>query len=273
VDQGAIGIASLHYLSHVVNLMTWQYWDRFHRQWNDMKLSFAKSTCKAWYWITGYTVICNINYAPFGSGAVHQKKKDMLNNVLQSLDSSSSEWRAVVPLIAAEKRVHVPVNDGQHAQFWDQCFESVPCVQKKGTLVKLMRWHSWFQGVKDHQGQFQLLKFLVRWNSDKGSPPEVPEVVLPVQEVKDKDAVNKLKMQMGSINMIPYLVTDHSLWVVTMLQILVQPFWAEYGRRCKDVLTPRQGYRSPSLKHQVGGSWNCNRHLAKAWGLWFRVCG
>ena len=251
IDQGSIGLASVHYLMFTMSYCVLQVSDRFHRLWNDLKLAFQKSQCGAWFVILAYTVIMNSSYGPFGKGTFFLTKQEIFEDFLISVDSTSKVFRDYAFAIATEKGIKCPVSDAEHEELWDICMSTIEIFQFKGPQVKLMRWFSYFEALTWHKGQFQIMKMVLEWHYGAEAAEEGAPVA--AEDGDDRAVLNALKLKLGTLGMIPGLISDSSMWVNDMLVLLVQPAWHYYAYRASKVLTPKDGV-AEAIKDALG-SW------------------
>ena len=74
-DQGPSNMAALNFLQFATEgIVCHCIYDVYHRCWNDIKLSAKKASSFPWRTILELTVVFNVPYGPFGSGAWYNRK-------------------------------------------------------------------------------------------------------------------------------------------------------------------------------------------------------
>ena len=143
-DQGPSNTASLIFLQFAgEGLMIQVQYDCFHRGWNDIKLSAKRARGYPWSVMLKLVVLFNINYSPFGSGAFFHKKHSVLQNFMETKTFRDPSFQAAISNICRERGVPEPVTQQEE----EELFNSLPHMTnmiKKGPLIKLMRWMSFF---------------------------------------------------------------------------------------------------------------------------------
>ena len=235
------------------NFVSLQFWDKFHRLWNDLKAAFKIAKCQAWGVMMSLALVMNLSYGPAGKGTWHSDKQDWHADMLQELDSYSPAFRAVAGLIAKENNISEPTHDDDFAFLWGMV-ENLACIRLKGPLTKLMRWFSWQESAKFYTGQFYALKFVLDHHCKDEMHPQkhaAADIVLPY-EVDPKKELNQLKCQMGAVYLAPKLISARALWVKDLILILNKPQWRYFDEQTK-VLSPAQGL--PVAVSESLGSW------------------
>ena len=260
-DQGPSNTASLNFLMYSgERLMMQVQYDWFHRGWNDVKLSAKKSLGYPWKTILQLVLLFNINYSPFGSSAFFYKKQDVLEDFLSTRTRADPTFQSFIPDICRERRQREPESPEEE----EQLFKSLAYMsnfQKKGGLVKLMRWMSFFEVAMEWKGDMWGTKLVLQSDQHRkgeDGPGELPKQLQQQQPeqpnaAQDKaDAqreLNELKRAQGVWGLAPKMVTQKSVATLDMLLIVTKATWKLHAERARNVVNPQQ-----VLEHNVASS-------------------
>ena len=117
-----------------------------------MKLSAKRAHGYPWKTMLQLVLLFNINYAPFQSSAFFYKKQAVLENFLGTRTYKDPSFQAAIPKICKERRINEP----ECAEEEEELFRSLAHManfQKKGSLVKLLRWMSFFEVALEWKGR------------------------------------------------------------------------------------------------------------------------
>ena len=249
-DQGPNNVAALNYLLFSSEaLMLWAAWDPFHRVWNDIKLGLKRSSCKAWRNVLEMSLICNLNYGPFGSSAWHYKKKAKLQDFIACSSVDSPAFQKYKHLICQERRVLEPTTMAAQQGLLDS-LSHMPSFATKGPLVKLMRWFSFFESMAFHHGQFFATKMVMEHQVSDEVESE-KEVVVEKENVDHKQGLAELKKRKGTWKLAPELIKEASLCKKDCIVSVGKTAWQMFAHRAKFLLTPLQ-----VLEHNI----SCAQH-------------
>ena len=260
-DQGPSNTASLNFLMYSgERLMMQVQYDWFHRGWNDVKLSAKKSLGYPWKSILQLVLLFNINYSPFGSSAFFYKNQDVLENFMSTRTRADPTFQSFIPDICRERRQREPESPEEE----EQLFKSLAYMsnfQKKGGLVKLMRWMSFFEVAMEWRGDMWGTKLVLQSDQHRNGedgPGELPKQLQQQQPeqpnaAQDKaDAqreLNELKRAQGVWGLAPKMVTQKSVATLDMLLIVTKATWKLHAERARNVVNPQQ-----VLEHNVASS-------------------
>ena len=214
--------------------------DPFHRAWNDLKLSLKRTSCGAWRHVLELTLVCNLNYGPYGSSAWFFKKKSRLVDFLATESAFSGIFQKFQHDICKERRMREPASYEESQNLFDS-LEMMDSFNKKGPLIKLMRWFSWFETMEFYRGDLMATKMVLEHSQgvmEAGSDKEIPEEG-PVQSNKDpKKELADLKKRKGSWKLAPDLINDKALAVKDVIMTVCKSLWWIFMSKAKEILTP-----------------------------------
>ena len=240
-DQGPNNTSALNYLMFSQQaIMLWSSADCFHRSWNDIKLSFKRSVCRAWRTILELMVLCNLAYGPYGTGQWHFKKQSKLQEFLETHTHMDAEWGEMVPLICMERKIEEPTNPEDSERLFNS-LKHMENFHSKGPLIKLARWFSIFQSLSFFQGDLFATKFVIQ-QVDHGQAESEPDDNKPMPDNIDdyKQELNALKKRKGSWKLAPSLVTNKSVAVRDLVMTIGKACWQHHANRAQEILSPQQ---------------------------------
>lgn len=248
--------------------------DFLHRAWNDIKLSLRRSLCNGWRVVLEMTLVCNLNYGPYGSSSWFWKKKARLADFMSTETAFGPLWQKYLPKICAERRITEPSDPGEAQTMFDQLME-LQNFTDKGPLIKLMRWFSWFESMVFYDGELQATKMVLEHaqaGAEEGSEKEVEEG--PVAANADhKQELNELKKRKGTWKLAPELICDRTLAVKDVILSVGKATWQTFAARARDLVSPEhileyniscsgKQYWKHELVEILHTSLNDRRHLA-----------
>ncbi|CAK9091627.1 Probable ubiquitin-conjugating enzyme E2 23 (E2 ubiquitin-conjugating enzyme 23) (Ubiquitin carrier protein 23) [Durusdinium trenchii] len=242
-DQGPINTAALNFAQYSpAALMLHAQYDPFHRAWNDLKTAFKKtsSTCKAWRVVLQLTIVANVSYGPFGSSQWHYKKLAKMEEFFATRSIMSTSWKKYQHLICQEMRQLEP-ESREDAEALFQSMKNLPSFTKKGPLVKLMRWFSFFESMAFLAGQFWVNKMIFQENlADNPEKEEAEDFVLPEEEKDPAKELQELKKKQGSWTLAPKLITEKSLCVKDCIMAIGKATWKSHASRARSLTSTLQ---------------------------------
>ena len=253
-DQGPSNTASLNFLQFAgEGLMVQVQYDCFHRSWNDIKLSAKRARSYPWSTILKLVVLFNINYSPFGSGAFFYKKQSVLQNFMETRTFKDPSFQAAIFNICRERGIPEPVSQQEE----EELFNSLPHMTnmiKKGPLIKLLRWMSFFEVALEWKGDIWATKLVLQ--SDSGDPDqnldgnEVEEQLKKLEttaesEQRDgkrdaKKDLDALKRATGVWKLAPKVVTQYNIDTLDMLLLVCKATWKCHAERARSIVHPAQ---------------------------------
>eukprot|EP00438_Fugacium_kawagutii_P012976 Skav229746 [mRNA] locus=scaffold1287:489257:493660:+ [translate_table: standard] len=239
-DQGPNNQAALNFLAYSKGaLLMWPQFDPFHRTWNDLKLAFKRSACKAWKHVLQLTLVANLNFGPFGSSAWFYKKRARLQEYVDTRNINSESFQKYCHLIAQERRMPEPRSSEEAQLLFDSLMGMNNCLNK-GPLIKLMRWFSWFESMQFYKGDMWALKMVLEDSLQHDGEDSAEEVTHPeVAEHKDDHKqLQELKKRKGSWKLAPTLISSHSLAVRDIILSVGKSSWELFAARAREVLSP-----------------------------------
>ena len=241
-DQGPNIVGAVNYLQYHPqhSILFLALFDPFHRAWNDIKLSLKRVSSGAWRHVLELTLVANLNYGPFGSSTWFWKKKSRLADFLATESAFSEIFQKFQHDICKERRIREPASSTEAQDLFDS-LEDLESFNRKGPLIKLMRWFSWFETMGFYSGELVATKMLLEHSKgvmEAGSDKEIQEEG-PVQSNKDpKKELADLKKRKGSFNLAPELITGKSLAVKDVIMSVCKATWATFAARAREILTP-----------------------------------
>jgi len=239
-DQGPAIIGSSNYLMYSEQaLMFWAVFDPFHRCWNDLKSAMKKTMCSAWRVVLELTLVANINYGPFGSSTWHFKKRAKLEDFLARHTTGSDLWQKYQHLICQERKVPEPTTFEECQDLFDS-MRHLESVHRKGPIIKLMRWFSFFESMLFYHGEFMATKLILEASQDQSggaSEQEIDEKPQPNQKDARKELAD-LKKRKGTWKLAPQLITERALAIKDLIMAVASPCWYLFAARAKDVTSP-----------------------------------
>ena len=188
-DQGPSNTSSLNFLMFgQERLMVQVQYDCFHRGWNDVKLSAKRALGHPWKTMLQLVPLFNMNYAPFQSSAFFYKKQAVLENFLGTRTYKDPSFQAAIPMICKERRI----SERECAEEEQELFRSLAHMgnsQKKGSLIKLLRWMSFFEVALEWKGDMWATKLILESDLkeadslDQGLAVDLPK---PIQQQQQR---------------------------------------------------------------------------------------
>lgn len=243
-DQGPNNTAALNFLQFSQgSLMIAVQYDSFHRSWNDLKLAFRRASFNGWKSVLQLTMVANVPYGPFGTSQWWFKKRSWVEDYLATNDCTSASWTALQHLICAEKRVPEPKAPEDAAALF-QSIASMPSVQEKGPLIKLMRWFSFFESMTFLEGQLWITKLILQ-EALKTSPGDFGESdgdnkdkePLP-EEADPKKELQQLKKRKGVLRLAPDLINVHNITAKDCMMAVGKATWKSHASRAREITSP-----------------------------------
>eukprot|EP00438_Fugacium_kawagutii_P020973 Skav206113 [mRNA] locus=scaffold3261:44575:49089:+ [translate_table: standard] len=242
-DQGPSNTAALNFMLFSSNAMLmWALWDPFHRAWNDLKLALKRSVGKGWRTVLELTLVCNMNYGPFGSGTWFFKKKSKLQDFLFTQSVTGQAWGQMQPWIAQERRVPEPSNLEEASSMFES-LSSLNSFCQKGPLIKLMRWFSFFESMAFYEGEFYAIKLILEHanqHGEQGSDAEVDENVGFKEEKDDKKELAALKKRKGTWKLAPTLINGKSMCMKDCIMSIGKATWKNFSQNVREIVSPLQ---------------------------------
>jgi hypothetical protein len=249
-DQGPSNTSSLNFCSFAGEglMMNIQY-DWFHRGWNDVKLSAKKAVGYPWRCILQCVLLFNINYSPFGSGAFFYRKQDVLQQYMSTKSRADPNFKAYIHDICKERRHREPETEAEEEELW-QSLAHMSNFQRKGSLVKLMRWMSFFEVAAEWRGDMWATRLVLLSDSETAGPAELLPSLLSQQQSADQGAdqtkadaqkeMNALKKTAGVWKLAPQMVTHRNIATLDMLLLVCKACWTAHANRARHVVNPAQ---------------------------------
>ena len=240
-DQGPNIIGAVNYLQyHAENALLFHaQFDPYHRAWNDLKLAMKKTKPNAWRVVLELTLVCNLNYGPYGSSAWFWKKKARLADFLATQTAFGAAWQKYAPKICQERRIREPTDPIESQDLFDQ-LRDLETFNQKGPLIKLMRWFSWFESMLFYSGELQATKMVLEHAMgvpDEGSDKEV-DVGPPATHQDDRQELNELKRRKGTWKLAPELISDRTLALKDIILSVGKASWQTFAARARDLVSP-----------------------------------
>eukprot|EP00438_Fugacium_kawagutii_P035086 Skav205139 [mRNA] locus=scaffold3411:179900:184204:- [translate_table: standard] len=243
-DQGPSNTAALNFMLFSSQaILMWALWDPYHRAWNDLKLALRRCKGRGWRTVLELTLVCNINYGPFGSGTWFFKKKSKLQDFLTSQTVNGHAWNQMQPWIAQERRVPEPSNL-EEANSMFEGLASMNSFNQKGPLIKLMRWFSFFESMVFFEGEFFATKLIMEHanqQNEQGSDAEVDEGT-PLEKGGDDDRkqLAALKKRKGTWKLAPSLITGKSMCMKDCIMSIGKATWKNFSQNVRELVSPLQ---------------------------------
>ena len=238
-DQGPNVMAATNFLMFgPCKLLFWSHYDVFHRCWNDLKSALKSCSCGAWRTVLELTLVANLPYGPFGSGAWHYKKLSKVEQFLTTESISSDCWSKFQHLICRERKVSEPTSMEDSQALFDS-LKNMDSVLAKGPLVKLMRWFSFFESMAFLDGELMATKMVLEsgmGQDEAGSEQEVEE--LPLNLKKHQEELRALKKRKGTWKLAPQLITSKSLAIKDCIMAVGKSSWKHFAGRARDITSP-----------------------------------
>ena len=276
-DQGPSNTASLNFLMYGgEHLMVHCLYDSFHRGWNDVKLSAKRSVGYPWKCILQLVLLFNINYSPFGSAAFFYKKQSVLEAFLATRTHKDPAFQDAIPNICRERKITEPASDEEEKELF-MSLAHISNFQKKGGLIKLLRWMSFFEIAMEWQGDMWATKLILESSQDK---KDSAKDTLDLQKLEsqiastgsDKKAdakkeLNDLKKTAGVWRLAPKMVTDKNITTLNMLLLVCKASWKRHAERARSVCNPSQ-VLNHHLECSMAMGWAAELEEMVASALW-----
>ena len=256
-DQGGINRAGLDYLTWKLGMSIHIAFDPYHRSWNDMKHALKTSKGDLFRCVLAYSLLYNVNYGPFNSKGWFDKKKQRLQELLESGSPHQEPFLSFIPFVCLERQIPEPTTSAEREALFASIAD-MNSIKTLGPVVKLMRFYSFFQSEKFYDGEVWCTKLLML-ETDKFTVTDGTEFIrsessltLADRGVSDKEQLRQLKMKHGSWGLAPLLVTPASFWQKNALVEIGRPCWSAHASMCKSILTPSQ-FASHTIAKCQGG--------------------
>ena len=265
-DQGPSNTASLNFVMFAgEGMMVHVNYDYFHRGWNDVKNSAKKSLGYPWKAILQLVLLFNINYSPFQSGAFFYKKQGVMEDFMATRTRADPTFQAYISDICRERRQREPETPEEEEELF-RSLASMTNFQKKGGLVKLMRWMSFFEVALEWRGdlwgtKLVLLSDQLKDTSVNEGPAELPQQMQEPQpgpqdeagqsKMDAKKELNELKKAQGVWKLAPKMITQKNLATLDMLLLTCKSTWKLHAERARSIVQPQQ-----VLEHNVASTRN-----------------
>lgn len=248
-DQGPNVVAGTNFLMYSKDacLFLAQY-DPYHRCWNDLKTALKRSICKAWNVVLELTLVANLNYGPFGSSTWHFKKKAKLEDFVTTKDIHHPLWQKYQHLISRERRLPEPATLNESFALFDT-IKTLESFERKGPLIKLMRWFSWFESMAFYNGELWCTKMVLEdsmLTEEQGSEKEIDEKPLGTEKDHHKE-LQDLKKRKGSWKLAPTLINEKNLAVKDVIMAICKSCWKLFAGRARELVSPNH-----ILEHNIG---------------------
>lgn len=250
-DQGPTNTASLNFCSFAgERLMIQVTYDSYHRGWNDVKLSAKRSLGYPWKVMLKLIIVFNINYSPFGSSGFFYKKQDALQNYMTARTFKDPAFQSAIPNICRERHIAEP----QSADEEEELFKTLPHMNnmvRKGPLIKLLRWMSFFEVALEWKGDMFATKLILESDTEEVNATDVSEAKTSLEklmaqgeDLKEKrDAkkeVDALKKSSGVWKLAPKVVNHYNLATLDMLLLTRRATWKWHSERARNIVQPAQ---------------------------------
>ena len=251
-DQGPSNTSSLNFIQFAgEDLMVQVQYDCFHRSWNDLKLSAKRSAGYPWRSMLQWVVLFNINYSPFGSGQFFYKKQDALQNYMVQHSFRDPKFQAAIPGICRERHLREPESPQEEEELFNS-LAHMNNMLRKGPLIKLLRWMSFFEVALEWKGDIIATKLILE--ADREDPSaDTSDLKERLQkqlqggdgaEGQDKRDAKKeldnLKRAAGVWKLAPQIVTPHNLATLDMLLLTCKATWKCHAERARNMVSPAQ---------------------------------
>ena len=246
-DQGPSNTASLNFLMFAgEGLMVQVQYDHFHRGWNDVKLSAKRSAGYPWRCMLQMVLLFNINYSPFGSSGFFYKKQSVLENFFLSRTFRDPSFQAAIPHICKERRIREPESIAEQEELFKGLAHMSNFI-KKGSLIKLMRWISFFEVACEWRGDLWATKLILESDNDTGghddgaAPAELPKPLQEPQTGQEKETgkldakkeLADLKKANGVWRLAPRMITTKNLATLDYLILVAKATWQLHAEKSK----------------------------------------
>ena len=250
-DQGPSNTASLNFIQFAgEGLMVNIQYDIFHRGWNDVKLSAKKAKGYPWRTILQCCVLFNMNYSPYGSSGFFYRKQDVLEQYMGSQTPADPNFKALIHKICRERRQQEPESAEEEEHLW-RSLAHMDNFIKKGSLIKLMRWMSFFEVAAEWKGDMWATKLILLSDTDPESAGKAVPIpaLLQKEEAADqpekskldaKKELNELKKTTGVWKLAPKMVTERNVSTLDMILLVCKSTWKAHANRAKHVAQPDQ---------------------------------
>ena len=187
----------------------------------------------------------------------HEKKKQRVQELLESGSAHKEPFLSFIPWICLERQIDEPTTASEREALF-QSMADLNSIKTLGPTVKLMRFYSFFQSEKFYHGEVWCTKLLML-ETDKFTVTDGTNFVrteesltLPDSGISDKEQLRQLKMKHGSWGLAPLLVTPASFWQKNALVELGRPCWSAHASMCQNILTPTQ-FANHTIAQRQGG--------------------
>ena len=253
-DQGPSNTSSLNFLMFgQERLMVQVQYDCFHRGWNDVKLSAKRALGHPWKTMLQLVPLFNMNYAPFQSSAFFYKKQAVLENFLGTRTYKDPSFQAAIPMICKERRI----SERECAEEEQELFRSLAHMgnsQKKGSLIKLLRWMSFFEVALEWKGDMWATKLILESDLkeadslDQGLAVDLPKPIQQQQQEPEKEQsnldakkeINELRKAAGTWKLAPKMVSQKNISTLDMLLLVCRATWKCHAERARIIVSPPQ---------------------------------
>ena len=255
-DQGPNIIGAVNYLQYhpEFSILFLALFDPFHRAWNDLKLALKRCSYNGWKTVLELTLVCNINYGPFGSSAWFFKKKAKHADFMATESAYSQMFQRYQHRICQEKRIKEPATFAGLLDLFDS-LKDLQSFQQKGPLIKLMRWFSFFETMTFYSGELVATKMIMEHAADTGVGEEASEKEVdegpPQQHQDPRKELSELKKRKGSWKLAPQLITDKALAIKDCIMSVGKASWKFFAARARDIVAPEH-----VLQHNISCCWS-----------------
>ena len=239
-DQGPTNRAALHFLAYgppATQLMLGLQWDVFHRCWNDLKTAMRKAGL--WKMVLSLSITYNLPYGPYNSGQWHHRKVQAAKDFFARHEAFTS----YVPWICWEMGEQEPSFPEDLEALWDKT-QDAPHWSKKGPLVKLMRWLSFFQSAHYYRGDHFALKMVLSQGDLSGlDGSDEDGMGLPTKAANDKEAraeLAELKKTRGTWAVASKVITKKHIQQKDVLAVVSHAACTHHSEDARELLTPQQ---------------------------------
>ena len=259
-DQGATNRAALHFLAYgpqETRLMLGLQWDPFHRCWNGLKAAMRKASL--WKMVLSLSISYNLPYGPFNSGQWFHRKAQAAKEFFESNGHHSSTFASYIPYICWELNIPEPTFPEDVEELWHKVQDSEHW-RKKGPLVKLMRWLSFFQSSNFYTGDHMALKMVLTHGGLHGMTHDEDEedTALPTRQTQDdktaRAELQELKKSKGTWKVAGKVLHARHTMQKDILCVVSRAACTHHSEEARELLTAEQVFQH-TLKSVTNQGW------------------
>ena len=258
-DQGGSNRAALHFLAYgppETKLMIGLQWDVFHRCWNDLKAGMRKAGL--WRMVLSLSISYNLPYGPYNSGQWHHRKAQAAKDFFARHGPHDEAFTSYVPWICWEMGEPEPSFPEDMEALWER-IQDAPHWTRKGPLVKLMRWLSFFQSAHYYKHDHFALKMVLSHGDLSGldGSDGDDDMGLPTKTSNDKAAreeLAQLKKTKGTWAVASKVITKKHIQQKDILAVVSHAACTHHSEDARELLTPEQ-ICNHTVQGVVGQGW------------------